>query len=278
MGNKYTKIQAQTHMLDDKKVTYICITNGKYNIFSKLVLQELQEFLKTLQNGNSSDYVVFHSGRLVEEDITENFAQCTGNFSTGAHVGEMAEINTKDEAFRYSEMGQTVMKTIRALQQKTIVALGDGWCLGGGLELSLSCDLLIAHPKSRFQLPEIPMGIIPGWGGTQTLPYRVGPQKAEQWLQKNPPQTLSAPDALEMCLIDAIQENPLGFVNKSIRSDTLPPSRSLKSNNPLELNGTTIPSYEAEAEIFSEFFTTGVPELLLQKLKILQEKNTPKAL
>ena len=93
-------------------------------------------------------------------------------FVAGADIKEMAEF-TPEEAIEYVKLGHKVFCTIEALPIP-VIAVIQGYCLGGGLEFAMACDIRIASDKARFGQPEVGLGIIPGFGGTQRLPRLVG--------------------------------------------------------------------------------------------------------
>ncbi|HZT79225.1 MAG TPA: enoyl-CoA hydratase-related protein, partial [Gemmataceae bacterium] len=97
-------------------------------------------------------------------------AKQTG-FLAGADLHEFAAIGSAAEAAAVSAAGQQLFDKLENLRPVT-VAVVVGPCLGGGLELALACDYRAAidHPKTQFGLPEIELGLLPGWGGTQRLP------------------------------------------------------------------------------------------------------------
>ncbi len=102
----------------------------------------------------------------------------TGNdkaFAAGADIGVM-----KDRSFRDVYMGQYITRNWERLRsiRKPVIAAVAGYALGGGCELAMMCDILIAADTAKFGQPEIKLGIIPGAGGTQRLPRAVGKAKA----------------------------------------------------------------------------------------------------
>ena len=105
----------------------------------------------------------------------------TGNgkaFVAGADIAEMQRY-TPDEARRFSQLGH---KTMDAIQNagKPVIAAVNGFALGGGLELALACDIIIASDKAMLGLPEVNLGLIPGFGGTQRLPRLIGKSRAKE--------------------------------------------------------------------------------------------------
>ncbi len=98
-----------------------------------------------------------------------------GCFIAGADVDEIAAVSDSESAIRLAERGQSLMRRIEDLPCPSVVVVA-GACMGGGLELALACDYLIAvrHAKTKLALPEIKIGIHPGFGGCVRLPRKIG--------------------------------------------------------------------------------------------------------
>ncbi len=99
-------------------------------------------------------------------------------FVAGADIAAMSKMSASD-GLDFSRLGHRVMESFEDLPIPVIAAV-NGFALGGGLELALACDLIIASDKARFGQPEINLGLIPGFGGTQRLPHRIGHNKARE--------------------------------------------------------------------------------------------------
>ena len=99
-------------------------------------------------------------------------------FVAGADIAAMAKMSAVD-GLDFSRLGHRVMESFEDLPIPVIAAV-NGFALGGGLELALACDLIVASEKARFGQPEINLGLIPGFGGTQRLPHRIGHNKARE--------------------------------------------------------------------------------------------------
>jgi enoyl-CoA hydratase len=116
----------------------------------------------------------------VERDASLKALVLTGGgekaFVAGADIAEMSALGPL-EARRFAEMGQRTFERLEALSIPTIAAV-NGFALGGGCELAMACDLIYASEKARFGQPEVNLGIIPGFGGTQRLQRRVGAARA----------------------------------------------------------------------------------------------------
>ncbi|MBI9091303.1 MAG: enoyl-CoA hydratase/isomerase family protein [Desulfobacterium sp.] len=99
-------------------------------------------------------------------------------FVAGADISELAEMNVL-QAKQFSQIGQETFSRLESLTIPVIAAV-NGFALGGGTEVALACDFIYASEKAVFGLPEITLGIIPGFGGTQRLARLVGPNRAKE--------------------------------------------------------------------------------------------------
>jgi enoyl-CoA hydratase/carnithine racemase len=132
----------------------------------------------------------------------------TGNahfFSAGADLNEIAAL-TGPEALHFANMGQRLMNAVAQFPAPTIAAV-HGYCMGGGLDLALSCERRIAGPHAIFGHRGAALGLITGWGGTQRLPQLVGKARALQMFLTA--EKVHAPRALQIGLVNAIAEDPL---------------------------------------------------------------------
>jgi enoyl-CoA hydratase len=121
-------------------------------------------------------------------------------FTTGANIREMV---TKDVqgARDYSAKGQALTTIIEHAPYPVILAV-KGFCLGGGCEISLACDFIIATEDSFFAQPEINIGVIPGWGGSRRLPRAIGVARARHWIFTG--EMVPAPRAHKEGLVDRV--------------------------------------------------------------------------
>jgi enoyl-CoA hydratase/carnithine racemase len=144
-------------------------------------------------------------------------------FVAGADINEVAAIRGI-EATAYAQYGQSVFDLIEAFE-KPVIAAVNGYALGGGCELALACTMRLAVPAARMGLPEVKLGIIPGYGGTQRLPRLVGKGRALQMI-------------LTGDVIDANEALRIGLVNEVVEpAELLPRARELlgkiQANSPL---------------------------------------------
>ena len=126
-------------------------------------------------------------------------------FSAGADLHEIARLNGPS-AYDFARMGQELMTVIENFPAPVYAAI-HGYCMGGGLDLALSCRHRITHPHAVFGHRGAALGLITGWGGTQRLPRLVGRARALQMFVAA--EKLHATEALAIGLIDAVAENPV---------------------------------------------------------------------
>lgn len=127
-------------------------------------------------------------------------------FVAGADVKFFVENLEKDAfepIYHFARVGQDVYRTLSGKRQPSIARV-QGLCLGGGTELALACDFVVCSPKATFALPETGIGIVPGLGGTQRLPRRVGLPLAKWMIYTG--EFVSAADAVEIGLADALAD------------------------------------------------------------------------
>jgi enoyl-CoA hydratase len=119
-------------------------------------------------------------------------------FVAGADINEIAQLNELN-ARKFAEFGQEVFNLIENCH-KPVIAVVNGFALGGGCELAMACHIRIATSNAKFGQPEVNLGIIPGYGGTQRLTYLVGRGKAYELM-------------MTADIIDAEEASKLGLIN-----------------------------------------------------------------
>lgn len=127
-------------------------------------------------------------------------------FAAGADISEIASATPADAA-AFTRAGQHLMDTIENLG-KPVVAAVNGFALGGGCELALACSMRLCTPNARFGQPEVRLGLVPGYGGSQRLPTLVGKGRAMQMILTGEP-------------VDAQEAHRIGLVNEVVEPDTL---------------------------------------------------------
>lgn len=152
------------------------------------------------------------TAKIVSLDVTLPLI-ITGSerfFSAGADLKEISQL-TGASAFAFATMGQRLMDAVANYPALTVAAI-SGYCMGGGLDLALACDLRIAAPNAIFGHRGAALGIMTGWGGTQRLPRLIGRARALQMFLAA--EKLHAQEALRLSLIDAIAEDPVALARE----------------------------------------------------------------
>ena len=163
------------------------------NPLSLSTLRELNDNLLTLLPGEGIKAIILTG----TSDV----------FASGADIRELTHLDSTS-ALEFARFGQSVFQTLADARQLTIAAI-NGYCIGGGLDLALACDIRFASEKATFSHPGARRGIITGLGGTQRLPRILGRAKAlELFATANP---FSSSKAFELGLISAIADPVLDY-------------------------------------------------------------------
>ncbi len=175
--------------IDAKRIAWLAMDKAEAgaNVLSKAVLQELQTVIDALAVARPRGLVIYS-------------AKANG-FIAGADVKEFTALNNFEEATELVGRGQAVLNRLEALPFPT-VAMIHGFCLGGGMELALACRYRVAEddPRTRLGLPEVKLGIHPGFGGTVRLPPLIGAPLAMDLMLSG--RTVEARQAQKMGLVD----------------------------------------------------------------------------
>jgi len=151
-------------------------------------------------------------------------------FSAGADIEYMSKISA-DESEVYAKLGQEVTGTIENVSKPTIAAV-NGFALGGGCEVAMSCDIRIASDNARMGQPEVTIGIPPGWGGTQRLMRIVGIAKAKELVYTG--KMIKADEAKEIGLVNNVV--PL----ESLMDEVMSMAKTIASNATLAVRMSKI--------------------------------------
>ena len=152
----------------EDRLAIVTIDHRPVNALNRQTLQELGQALDGIRaEPGVKAVIVTGAGSLA--------------FVAGADIKEVAEIGSVEAAKAMASLGQSVFLKLQRLGKPVIAAI-NGVCLGGGLELAMACHLRISGDRVRFGQPEVSLGIIPGWGGTQRLPRLIGRAKAIEWI------------------------------------------------------------------------------------------------
>lgn len=170
------------------------------NPLSRATLQELTDTLAILTSRNDIEAIIFTG---------------TGDvFLSGADIRELSHLDS-DSALAFAKLGQNIFQTIADSKQTTIAAV-DGYCMGGGLDLALACDIRVASESAVFAHPGAKLGIITGWGGTQRLPRIIKKAAALEMILTA--RRLTSREALALGLVTSVSDNPFQQAMKIARS------------------------------------------------------------
>jgi len=178
-------------------------------------------------------------------------------FVAGADIAEMKDA-TIEEGRAFSEKGMQVMHALEALPVP-VIALVNGYALGGGCELALACDWILAADNAAFGQPEVNLGIPPGFGGTQRLPRRIGAARALELLTTA--RQVKAQEAAAMGLVNHV------FPAAELRAKGLEMARMIAAKGPVAVRlakqavqrGMNLDLFTAcalESDLFAQAFAT----------------------
>jgi enoyl-CoA hydratase len=220
-------------------------------------------------------------GRALRELMRDASVRCailTGAgekaFAAGADIARMSEM-TAVQAKLFAELGHRVGHALEATHFPVIGAV-NGFALGGGCELALACDFIYASDRARMGQPEVSLGILPGFGGTQLLARRVGAARARELCMTG--DTVNAEEALRIGLVNAVV--PHAELLPRVREV----AKKIASKGPLAVagikrvvvRGADVPlatANELEATAFAALFGTQDQR---EGMRAFLEKRTPK--
>jgi enoyl-CoA hydratase len=171
------------HFYKENHVATILLKHQPANALSSSVLKEISEVLDKLENDDEAKVIVVRGeGRF---------------FSAGADIKEFTTVNSGDQFAELGAYGRDLFDRIENFH-KPIIAAIHGAALGGGLELAMACHIRFVTTSAKLGLPELTLGLIPGFAGTQRLPRLVGVPKATEMLLSSEP--ISGEEAVKVGL------------------------------------------------------------------------------
>ena len=184
------------HLLFEIQDGIAVITFNRPKVMNALNAELLEEFAGALE------------AVAADEDTRVLLLTGSGDkaFVAGADIGELATYNALQAKF-FSRRGQAAIGALQDLAIPVIAAV-NGYALGGGTEMALACDFIYASENAMFGLPEITLGIMPGFGGTQRLPRLIGANRAKEMIFTG-------------AMVNAEEALRLGIVNRVCAPDTL---------------------------------------------------------
>ncbi|MBI1820933.1 MAG: enoyl-CoA hydratase [Nitrospirae bacterium] len=181
MANQFINYTVEDH------IAGVTINHPPANTLGTPVMREIEQVFTELEKDQNVRAIVFTGAGQA--------------FISGADIKEIASINSAKKGEEVTALGQSILNKIEKMEKPVIAAI-NGWCLGGGLELAMACHMRIASERGRFGQPEINLGIIPGFGGTQRLVRIVGKAKAMELILTG--DMITAPEAKEIGLVNKV--------------------------------------------------------------------------
>lgn len=246
----------------EDRVAIVTIDHRPVNALNRQTLEELGAAIDSIGADSSAKVVIVTgAGSLA--------------FVAGADIKEVSQLESVQAAQNMAALGQRVFLKIQRLSKPVIAAI-NGVCLGGGLELAMSCHLRITGDRARFGQPEIALGIMPGWGGTQRLSRLIGKAKATEWILTG--EMYSAQEALRLGLVNQVvpQDQVLkvakDFARKMASKSGVALAQALRAIED-GIDGPLEAGLAKEAEAFGKIAVT---EDSREGVKAFLEKRQPK--
>lgn len=232
----------------------------KLNALSRDTLTEIRDAVQeVMDNKDIKGLIITGSGEKA--------------FVAGADIRELSELNELNGR-KFSENGQEIFDLIENCH-KPVIAAVNGFALGGGFELALACHLRIASGNAKFGLPEVTLGILPGFGGTQRLTHLIGKGRALEMMMTG--EMIDADNALRYGIVNHLVDNPnlilsaaQGIMKKILKNAPLAIGMVIESVNAaarFEING-----YQTESNCFSNVLKT---HDFTEGIKAFLEKRPP---
>jgi len=193
---------ATTNILSENKGGILFLTvqrESKLNALNFETLEELKNIFNEV-NDNRDIKAVIITGAGEKA------------FVAGADISEIAELSELN-ARKFAENGQEVLHLIEACH-KPVIAVVNGFALGGGCELAMACHMRIATANAKFGQPEVNLGIIPGYGGTQRLTILIGRGKANELMMTG--DMINAEEAKSLGLVNHVFASKTEAMNKAV--------------------------------------------------------------
>ena len=232
----------------------------KLNALNNATLDEIREAVQEVYDDKSIRALI----------ITGNGEKA---FAAGADIKEISELNELNGR-KFSENGQEIFDLIENCHKPVIAAI-NGFALGGGFELALACHIRIASKNARLGLPEVSLGILPGYGGTQRLTFLIGKGKALEMMMTA--EMIHADQAYRLGILNHLVETTdqllpftMNLIKKILKNAPLALGMVIESVNAatkIEING-----FQTESNCFSNALKT---KDFVEGMKAFMEKRTP---
>ena len=233
---------------------------AKLNALNVATIQELHDGFKLLENNNEVKVILLTG-------------QGEKAFVAGADISEFANFNVT-EGTQLAANGQKILFDFVENLKKPVIAAINGFALGGGLELAMSCHFRIASENAKMGLPETSLGVIPGYGGTQRLPQLIGKGRAMEMIMTA--NMISAEEALRFGLVnyvvplDELMDFTKNIAAKIMRNSPVAISNAINAINANFKDGLN--GFEIEIENFGKCFET--PDFKEGTTAFLEKRKT----
>ena len=233
------------------------------NALDTQILDELDQFIFSIDPNKVRALIITGEGEK--------------SFVAGADISEMSEF-TKELAYSFSKRGNEIFRKIETFPIPIIAAI-NGYALGGGLEIALSCDIRICSENAIFGQPEVSLGITPGFGGTQRLSRVIGVGMAKQLIYTA--QNIKAEEALKIGLVNAIypQNELLNEAKKLALTIAKNGQNAVKYSKKAINEGMNVDidkGIQIEEELFKECFETSEQIERMKNFLEIWKKNEKK--
>lgn len=194
-------------------------------------------------------------------------------FVAGADIAEMVNM-TPEQGIAFSKTGQHTFRSLEKMEIPVIAAI-NGFALGGGLELAMGCDFRIASNKAKFGQPEVSLGMIPGYAGTQRLPRLTGLGDALYLLMSG--EMVGAEEALRMGLVQKVVE-PEQLLEETVRIAKVIASKGPEAVKKVKYvaRAGRMMHFEDGCDLEAEFFGTQFKAEGEEGMRAFLEKRPPK--
>lgn len=193
-------------------VAIATINRPPANALSRALIMEVNSLLDEVEHDEEVRAIVLHGeGRF---------------FSAGADIKEFTEVTSGEEFSKLAASGQAVFERVETFHKPVIAAI-HGAALGGGLELAMSCHMRFVSENAKLGLPELQLGLIPGFAGTQRLPRYVGVAKAAEMLLTSDP--ITGAEAAQLGLANR------AYAEVDLLSETLSIAKKIAKKSPVSV-------------------------------------------
>lgn len=244
----------------EQGVAEVIINHAPANALSSVVIANMEQALDTIEQDKDVRAVILYGeGRF---------------FSAGADIKEFTAVSQKEEFVKISTRGQRLMERIETFPKPVIAAI-HGAALGGGLELAMSCHIRYVTKEAKLGLPELQLGLVPGFGGSQRLTRYVGMAKAAEMMLTSEP--ISGHEAVQWGLANAV------FTEEELLHEARILAKKIAAKSPVSVKAAMSLLYyakhaeyykgiEKEADVFGSVFLSNDAK---EGLNAFIEKRSP---